>query len=169
MAKKLNSMRFLEQHQIPYQIHEFDDSIHDAQGVAASVGVPLHTVYKTLVVMPDDGPGKPMLVLIGADRTLHLKNLAKATGHKKVRMAAHQEAEKLTGLKVGGISALALTAKNWPVYIDQRVEGLSNILVSAGQRGLDLGVPVKELLQVLNIKMVDCSQAMDNGKPDTGG
>lgn len=161
MAKKLNSMRFLEQHAVSYQSYEFDDSIHDAQGVAAFVGVASHTVFKTLVVIPEDATNKPLLVLLSADHTLDLKKLAKATQHKKVRMAAHNEAEKLTGLKVGGISALALTAKRWPVYIDKHVEGLDTILVSAGQRGLNLGVPAQALIKILNIQVIDCSQFDD--------
>ncbi len=158
MAKKLNSMRFLEQHQIDYEVFEFDDSIHIAQRVAEAVGIPVEAVYKTLVVMPDDGKGRrPMLVLLSGDRSLNLKALAKATSHKKLRMAAHQEAEKLTGLKVGGISALALIAKNWPVYLDQLATERDHILISAGQRGINLHVPVTRLIQVLNIRVVACT------------
>jgi Cys-tRNA(Pro)/Cys-tRNA(Cys) deacylase len=157
--KKLNSMRLLEQHHVPYEVVTFDDSIHSAEGVAEAVGVSPDEVYKTLVVLPEDPPGsrKPMLVLLSGPRTLDLKKLARATGHKKVCMAAHAEAEKLTGLKVGGISALALTPKNWPVYIDQPAIALSHILISAGQRGVNLRVPVAELVRLLNVAVVECS------------
>ncbi|HLA42804.1 MAG TPA: YbaK/EbsC family protein, partial [Aggregatilineales bacterium] len=66
MAKKLNSMRLLDQHNIPYEVIEFDDSIHDAEELAAAVGVAPHLVFKTLVV--DTGEKKPLLALIPADR-----------------------------------------------------------------------------------------------------
>ena len=65
-------------------------------------------------------------------------------------MAAHAEAEKLTGLKVGGISALALTQKHWDVVLDASAEQHPAILVSAGQRGINLELPVAGLKQVLN-------------------
>lgn len=156
MAQKLNSMRLLEKHNIPYEVTEFPDTERDAVVIAGILGVPPHVVYKTLVVEPASG-GKPMLALIAAHRTLDLKALAVASGHKKVTMASHQDAERLTGLKVGGISALALTHKNWPVYLDKPALGLEHILVSAGQRGMDLRVPTAALIGVLNAKVAAIS------------
>ena len=156
-TKKLNSMRFLENHAVAYEICEFDDSIHSAEGVAEFFDIPLYTVYKTLVVMPDDGSSnkKPMLALLGAGRQLELKQFAKGAGFKKVRMASQQEAEKLTGLKVGGISALALTAKHWQVFLDQVAIELDTILISAGQRGINLRVGVEDLIKVLAIQVLE--------------
>lgn len=155
-AKKLNSMRFLEREGIAYEVIEFDESIHSAEGVAAFVGVPPNMVYKTLVVIPE-GSNRPMLILASGERSLDLKKVAQGTGHKKVRMAAHQEAEKLTGLKVGGISALALTAKNWTVYIDQPVTELDYLLVSAGQRGVNLKIAVADLIRVLQAQVISAT------------
>ncbi len=156
MAQKLNSMRLLETHNIPYEVAEYPDSLRDAEQVAEALGAPPFMVYKTLVVEPIGG-GKPLLALIAADRTLDLKALAAASGHKKVVMAAHADAERLTGLKVGGISALALTHKNWPVFLDKPATELQHILVSAGQRGLNLRVPTLGLVRVLGARIADIS------------
>ena len=158
-TKKLNSMRFLEKHTIAYEICEFDDSIHSAEGVAEFLDIPSQTLYKTLVVMPDDGSSskKPILVLLSAGRQLNLKRFAKGAGFKKVRMASHQEAENLTGLKVGGISALTLTTKNWQVYLDQAATEFDTILVSAGQRGINLRLRVDDLIKVLGIQVLEYS------------
>ena len=60
MKNKLNSMRLLEQHQIPYEVVEFDDSLRDAEVIAESLGIPPYMVYKTLVAEPEGG-GKPLL------------------------------------------------------------------------------------------------------------
>ena len=130
MPAKLNSMRLLEQHKIPYEVVEFPDTMRDAEEIAEVLGAPPFLVYKTLVVEPE-GSAKPFLVMIAANRQLDLKRLAAVAGAKKVHMAAHKDAEALTGLKVGGISALALTHKNWiglprpardrtPAHPDQR-------------------------------------------------
>jgi Cys-tRNA(Pro)/Cys-tRNA(Cys) deacylase len=154
MKNKLNSMRLLEQHGVPYEVVEFDDSMRDAELIAESLGIPPYMVYKTLVIEVEGG-GKPLLVLIAADRRLDLKRLAQAAGAKKVRMAAHKDAEALTGLKVGGISALALTHKNWTVFVDRPASELQHLLVSGGQRGVDLRVPVTDLLRVLRARLAD--------------
>jgi Cys-tRNA(Pro)/Cys-tRNA(Cys) deacylase len=156
MSNKLNSMRLLEQHKIPYEVVEFSDELRDAEVIAEVLGVPPHLVYKTLVVQAENNP-KPFLVLIASDRKLDLKRLAAMAGEKKVRMAAHKDAEALTGLKVGGISALALTHKNWTVFLDQPATEHQHILVSAGQRGLDLRVPTMALVGILRPRIGDVS------------
>ena len=100
-TKKLNSMRLLENHSVAYEICDFDDSIHSAEGVAEFFDIPFQTVYKTLVIMPDDGSSqKPMLALLSAGRHLDLKRFAKGAGFKKARMASHQEAEKIFQIRL---------------------------------------------------------------------
>lgn len=159
-VKKLNSMRLLEQHNIPYEVIEFPDTIHDALELAEAVGVPPHMVYKTLVV--DTGDSKrPLLALIAAHRRLDLKKLAAAAGFKKLTMAPHASAEQWTGLKTGGISPLALVAKNWKVFIDQPATQLQQIMLSAGQRGVNLRVPIQSLLQVLKPTIAEISDDDD--------
>jgi Cys-tRNA(Pro)/Cys-tRNA(Cys) deacylase len=81
--------------------------------------------------------------------------MATACGEKKVKMAKQADAEKLTGLQVGGISALMLTDKNWPVYIDQSATELQNIVISAGQRGTQLRLPLMPLLNLLAAKIAE--------------
>ncbi|MFO7321223.1 MAG: aminoacyl-tRNA deacylase [Chloroflexota bacterium] len=157
MAHKLNSMRLLEQHKIPYEVVPYPEDLRDAELIAEALGVPPFLVYKTLVVEPDRPGAKPLLVMIAADRVLDLKKLAIVAGEKKVRMAAHKDAERLTGLKVGGISALALTHKNWPVFLDEPAMQHEHILISAGQRGLDLRVPTTALMGLVRARIADVS------------
>lgn len=153
MATKLNSMRLLESSHISYKTHTYDAERHDAVEVAELIGVPAECVYKTLVV--ERGAGKPVLVMIPAASKLDLKKFAAAIGEKKVSMAAHADAERLTGLKVGGIGALALTHKRWDAYIDQAALQLERICVSAGQRGFNLELTPQDLIRVLSAKAVD--------------
>lgn len=158
-VKKLNSMRLLEQHDVPYEVIEFPDTIHDAFELAAHVGVPPQMVYKTLVV--DTGEKKPLLALIASNRRLDLKKLAVAAGIKKLTMATHAHAEAWTGLKTGGISPLALVAKQWKVFIDQPATQLQQLMLSAGQRGVNLRVPTQSLVQVLRPIIAEFSAEND--------
>jgi Cys-tRNA(Pro)/Cys-tRNA(Cys) deacylase len=112
-------------------------------------------IYKTLVVLPPQG--KPLLVLIAADRELQLRRLAQAIRVKRLRMATQKEAETLTGLKVGGISALALQHRGFHVYIDHAATLLDTILVSAGQRGVDVRLPVHAFVDLTGATFVDAT------------
>lgn len=154
--KKLNSMRLLEANKVPYEVLEYDATTRDAEEVAELIGLPEFMVYKTLVIQ-SMATNKPMLAIIASDRQLDLKRMASAAGEKKVRMAPHAEAEKLTGLKVGGISALMLTQKNWPVYLDQPATSLEQIVISAGQRGLQIRVPVISLMGLIKARVAEIS------------
>ena len=155
MTKKLNSMRVLEAQGVRYEVLSFPDTIHAAVGVAAYCGLPPAQVYKTLVVVLSQG--KPALVLIAGDREIQLKRLAQALGEKKLRMATQKEAEAWTGLKVGGISALALLCRGFPVYIDRAAAALDEIIVSAGQRGIDVRLTVPDLIRVTGAAFIEAT------------
>lgn len=158
MTDKLNTMRLLEQHKIQYEALHYPAESRDAEEIAEILGLPPYLVYKTLVVQPEAGD-KPYLIMIASDRALDLKKLAVVSGQKKVRMAAYKDAEALTGLKVGGISALALTQKNWIVYLDQPATEHEHILISAGQRGTQLRVPTMALMRLVKARVADVSTA----------
>ncbi|MGJ3237684.1 MAG: YbaK/EbsC family protein [Anaerolineae bacterium] len=160
--KKLNSMRLLEANEIPYEVFEYDTSLKDAAAVAEAVGIPEFMVYKTLIVY-SVATEAPMIVMLASDMQLDLKQIASASGEKKVKMMKHADAERATGLQVGGMSALMLMDKNWPVYIDAPATQLQNIVISAGQRGLQLQVPVTPLLSLLKARIADVSTSDDEG------
>jgi Cys-tRNA(Pro)/Cys-tRNA(Cys) deacylase len=159
MAGKLNSMRVLEARKIPYVAMEYDASreFHSATDAAELIGAPMEAVYKTLVVLRDPPKsGKPLLVLIASHREVDFKLLAKSLGSakQKLRMATQREAESLTGLQVGGISALALLNRGFEIALDEPAAALDQIHISAGQRGVDLRLAVKDLVAVTGAKVV---------------
>lgn len=159
-VKKTLAMRVLEGQGIPYEVIEFPSDIHDARGVAEYARVPVDHVYKTLVAEADEPGFKPMLVMIAADRSLDLKKLAKVVGAKKTRMATHADAERMTRLQTGGISALALLNRGFSIYIDEPATALDFIVVSAGQRGLNLRLDPAALIRVTGAEVVDVSESL---------
>lgn len=154
MSTKTNAMRVLDAHKIPYIVREYSPSIHSAVEAAQAMGLPVERVYKTLVVMRETARAKPLLVMVPGDRELDLRQLARATGDKKLRMATQKEAESLTGLLVGGIGALALLNKGFDIWIDSAAQAQDEILVNAGQRGINLQVKVDDLVQVTKSRWV---------------
>jgi Cys-tRNA(Pro)/Cys-tRNA(Cys) deacylase len=151
-----NVTRFLDSRRIRYQLFTFDydAGVDSAVKVAEAIGLPAAQVFKTLVVQPDEANRKPMLVIIPAADTLDLKAFAKAVKLKKARMATHEQAEALTGLQTGGISPLSLINKGFDIYLDAQAQQFDAIAISAGQRGANVLVPVKELIQVTRARVI---------------
>lgn len=154
IVKKLNSIRLLEARNIEHEIIGYDKSIRDARLVAEAVGRPAEAVFKTLVAQAQSSK-KPILVLIPSNTSLNLKRLAKALGEKKMAMASHHDAERLTGLEVGGISPLALLDKRWPVYLDSFAEALPEVVISAGQRGTQVRLGTDALMDLTGCQLID--------------
>lgn len=153
-AAKPLAVRMLEQRKIPHQVFEFDSSIRSADEVARATGMPPERVFKTLVIEQEPPRGKPYLVMMPSTAEVELRVLAASIGVKKLRMASHADAERHTGLQVGGISALALINRGFTVLIDESVSAHDSILVSAGQRGMDLRLRVTDLLSLTGARAI---------------
>ncbi|MCY4021949.1 MAG: hypothetical protein OXF32_00700 [Anaerolineaceae bacterium] len=159
MAKRLNATRLLQQRRIPFTALSYDASrFHDAEVVAELLKVPASVVYKTLVLEPAGG-GKPLLALIAADRALDLKRLAALSGQRKLRLAARERAEQLTGMQIGGISALALSHRRWQVWLDEAAREHEELLLSAGERGQQLRLATTALIQLTGARVAAISRA----------
>ncbi len=158
MPVKNNVTRLLDSRKIAYTTAEYDGSqFHSADEVAQLIGVPADQVYKTIVALREDKTRKPLLVMVAAPREIDLKKLAASLGEKKLHIAKHDEAEKLTGLQVGGISALALLSKPFEICLDQTALDLERIHLSGGQRGLDVQIGVKDLIQLTKARVVEAT------------
>jgi Cys-tRNA(Pro)/Cys-tRNA(Cys) deacylase len=163
-AAKTNAARLLEARGIGHRVRVYDPdgAFHSADEAAALLGASGRSVLKTLVILrARAGRAKPLLVLVPSDRQVDLKRLGQALGEKRLRMASQREAEALTGLKVGGISALAVRSSAFEVLVDQSAADLEQVHVSAGARGVDLELALSDLLRVTGGRLVDASRSSD--------
>jgi Cys-tRNA(Pro)/Cys-tRNA(Cys) deacylase len=154
-------MRVLDARGIAYRVTAYDEAgaFHAAEEAAALVGAAPESVYKTLVVMREgDARSKPIMIMIASDTELDLKALARETGDKRLRMATQREAEQLTGMKAGGISALGLRKPSFEILIDERAGSLDDIHVSAGVRGVELALRVHDLVAATGARFVRLSE-----------
>ncbi len=155
MTAKTIAMRALDAKNIPYEVFTYDTTVRDATLVADEIGVPYQQVFKTLVVVRETG--KPLLVMLPADRQLNLKRFARQIGEKKVKMAGHNQAEELTGLQVGGISTLALLNRGFGVYLDESAESFDQIVISGGKKGLQVKLAVRDLIVITQARLINAS------------
>lgn len=152
-----NVTRWLDSHAIPYTSFELTPEKHGALETARLLGVHPEIVFKTIVVVraepsrasSEGAPkGKPLLVIVPAAATVDLKALAAVLGEKKLSLPTEREAERLTGLRAGGISPLALLNRGFAVVIDSSSQRHPEIHVSGGQRGLNIRLAVEDLVRV---------------------
>jgi Cys-tRNA(Pro)/Cys-tRNA(Cys) deacylase len=157
---KNNVTRLLDSRKIGYRLHtyDYDAGVHSAIEVAGAIGLPPQQVFKTLVVQSDEPGRKPMLVIVPGPDLVDLKTLARGVNAKKLRMATHEEAESLTGLQTGGISALALVNKGFDVYLDAAARDFATIAVSAGARGANVELRVSDLVELTRARWVSLGE-----------
>ena len=99
-------------------------------------------MYKTLVLK---GEKKGYLVCcIPVDEELDLKKAARAAGEKKVEMIHVKDMFEITGYIRGGCSPMGMK-KHFPTYIEEMAQLYDTIMVSAGQRGMQVTLSPEDL------------------------
>jgi len=156
-----NVTRLLDAKKIPYTAFELPPEKLGARETARLLQVPARRVFKTIVTLRSTPGSRPVLALIPGDCQLNLKALASALGEKKMRLPTQHEAEQLTGLQAGGISPLALINRGFSVIIDRSALDEDLIHVSGGQRGLNIRLPVKALIQLTRAQIAAIAEPSD--------
>lgn len=152
-----NVTRFLDSQKVAYVAFETPAEKMGARETAELLKVPLEQVFKTIVVTREK-PKKPVLVVIPGTRVVDLKSLAMFLGEKKVHLPTEREAEGLTGLQAGGISPLALLNKGFQMVLDLSAQKYEAIHISGGQRGLNIRLPVADLIRVTRARLASVSK-----------
>jgi Cys-tRNA(Pro)/Cys-tRNA(Cys) deacylase len=150
--------KLLQSKNIAYSIHEYQHQAGSQQfGVEAveKLGLDAKQTFKTLLL--SDGKQHFVAVLPVAYQ-LNLKQAAQALAVKKLNLAERQEAERLTGYLVGGISPLA-QKKSLKTIIDASALQFDKIYVSAGRRGLEMALAPQDLAQLLAAQFADIVDA----------
>ena len=135
--KKTNAVRILDRLKINYELieYEVDESDLSAVHLAETAGIPIETVFKTLVLEGDKN-GNFICIIPGGEE-IDLKKAAIASANKKVAMIKVKDLEPLTGYIRGGCSPLGMK-KYFPVYIDESAFNQKFIYISAGVRGMQI-------------------------------
>lgn len=143
--QKTNAARLLETAGVPFELipYEVDEQNLDAGHVAAQLGEPLETVFKTLVLRGDRN-GLFVCVVPG-DMEVDLRVAARISGNKSAAMIHVRELLPLTGYIRGGCSPVGMK-KPLPTFIYESALLYDYIYVSAGVRGLQLKIRPSDLI-----------------------
>ena len=123
---------------------------------ARELAVDEHSVIKTLVM--EDDEKRPLVVLMHGDREVSTKELARYIGIKKVVSVPPQDAERLTGYLVGGISPFG-TRRSMPVFMEEGILDLPRVYINGGRRGLLVGLDPREIMRLLKPKLVSANNS----------
>lgn len=153
-AHKTNAVRIVEAEGVEYQMHEYDapEGFLDGISVATALGQDLTQVYKTLVTV---GASRQNYVcVIPVAEELDLKKAAKHFGEKKIEMLPSKLITQTTGYIKGGCSPVGMK-KLFPTAVDASAESIDTIMVSGGKVGLQMQLPVEDLLRITGARLAD--------------
>ena len=144
------AIEMLKRNKCDFKIHKYD---HDpactnfGDEAVIKLGLDASQVYKTLLV--ELTPKQLVVCVLPVENQLSLKDVASAFDVKKAVMANKDEAQKVTGYLLGGISPLG-QKKLLKTVLDESVNKFETIFISGGKRGLDIEVKPKDLQKLLN-------------------
>jgi len=143
--KKTNAMRMLDKAGIEYEAMEYDYDENDLDGhhVAEFFGFPYEEVFKTLTAVTDSG--EYLVFCLCVDDELDLKKAARLAGVKRVELLHVKDLLKVTGYIRGGCSPIGMK-KKYRTFFDELIELLDVVSISGGQRGLQLRLNPRDLI-----------------------
>lgn len=156
------AIRLLKKQKIEFELikYQHDPNIQNFGNEAVTkLSLNADTVFKTLIV--NLGGDNFITAIIGVDKMLCLKQVAKACMVKKAFMADKQQAQKITGYLLGGISPLG-QKKKLTTLIDIAANNLEFIYVSGGRRGLEIKLKPTDLQTLLNATFCQLNQTQDS-------
>ncbi|QKF81556.1 Cys-tRNA(Pro) deacylase [Halarcobacter ebronensis] len=151
------AINLLKKNKIKFEIHKYDhDPANTDFGKEAveKLNLDANQVFKTLLV--ELSPKELVVCVIPVSKMLSLKDVATTFGTKKAQMANKDEAQKVTGYLLGGISPLG-QKKRLRTAVDSSAFSFKTIYISGGKRGLDIELSADELKKLLNAKEANIS------------
>ena len=150
-----NAIKWLRTQGVKFAVLEYEFTEIGADHAAAAVGRPLEMVCKTLVVRT---PARAYwTAIVPGDQRFDTRRMAAAIGVPHADLAEPDEAEKITGYKVGGIAPFAQRRK-LPTVIEESLLALETIIVNGGRRGVLVELAPSDLLKLLDAQPADLCQ-----------
>ena len=150
------AIRYLREAAVQFSTHPY--KYEDAGGAANSaseLGIPLHTVIKTIVLADD--VGKLYLILMHGDREVSTKQLARTAGLRSLEPASAEQATRATGYQFGGTSPFG-TRQRLPCFSEESIFKLDRLYINGGAKGLLVSMAPHELDRVLQPQRVSAAQ-----------
>jgi Cys-tRNA(Pro)/Cys-tRNA(Cys) deacylase len=147
-----NAVKWLRTQGVSFSVLTYTFTEIGADHAAGAVGRPLEMVCKTLIVKSTSNAY--CVAIVPGDQRFDARRMASALGVPQADLAEQDEAERVTGYKVGGISPFALRRK-LPVLMEESLLALESIIVNGGQRGVLVELRTEDLVRLLAARPAD--------------
>ncbi|AXV07097.1 Cys-tRNA(Pro) deacylase YbaK [Euzebya pacifica] len=147
-GKETPAVIALRRAKLDHRVHDLgeegvpDDDRGYGLAAAAAMDVAAERIFKTILVQHD----RLAVAIVPVTTTVDLKAVAKALGVKKVSVAKPADAERSTGMVVGGISPIG-QRKRLDTVLDDSAMDHERVFVSGGRRGLELELAPAALVE----------------------
>jgi prolyl-tRNA editing enzyme YbaK/EbsC (Cys-tRNA(Pro) deacylase) len=125
---------------IEHEVLDCDPELADTTVFCEHYGIPLSVSANVIVAAGKSNPRQyAACVLLASTRLDVNKSVRKRMGVKKCSFASAEETRVLTGMEIGGVTALGLPA-SLPLWVDSRVMQPDYVILGGGSRSIKIKV-----------------------------
>lgn len=138
----------LDSYGVPYEVVQIDPDFADTAAFCEKYGFPPEQSANTIIVASKKKPKQYTASVVRATARLDVNHCIKQLmGNSRVSFANAEETAGLTGMMIGGVTALALPP-DLPVYIDPGLMKCDYIILGGGSRSTKIKVSPEVLTMI---------------------
>jgi prolyl-tRNA editing enzyme YbaK/EbsC (Cys-tRNA(Pro) deacylase) len=147
---------------VPYEVVACDPELADTDAFCRTYGYALEDAANTILVVGKSDPPRYVACVLLATTRLDVNHSVKGKlGVRRASFADRDQTRSLTGMAIGGVTALGLPP-DLPIWIDSRVMERPRIVLGGGSRRRKIVGPPTLLTGQPGVEIVECL-ALDLG------
>lgn len=140
---------------VEYEVVPCDPALADTAAFCEAYGYDPADAANTIVVVGKGDPRRYAACVVLADQRLDVNGtVRRRLGTRRASFASVDETRDLTGMAIGGVTAVALPAA-LPLWVDPRVLTRQRIVLGGGGRDRKVVAPPRLLTALPNVEVVD--------------
>jgi prolyl-tRNA editing enzyme YbaK/EbsC (Cys-tRNA(Pro) deacylase) len=154
-SNEASVIAFLDSTGVPYEVVEIDPEFADTAAFCEKYGFPMENSANTIIVASKKKPKTYTASVVRATHRVDVNHVIKPLMDiGKVSFARPEETAELTGMMIGGVTALALPPE-LPIFVDSGLMTLDYIILGGGSRSIKIKISPKIFGSVPNASVVE--------------
>lgn len=146
---------FLDSTEIPYEVMRIDPDFADTAEFCEKYGVSLEISANTIIVASKKKPKTFTASVVRATQRLDVNHSVRPLmGAGKISFARPEETAELTGMMLGGVTALALPP-DLPIYVDPGLMEHDQVILGGGSRSIKIKISPEIFNKIPNAQVVE--------------
>lgn len=146
---------FLDSTGVSYEIIEIDPEFADTATFCEKYGYPLENSANTIILASKKKPRIFAASVVRATRRIDVNHkLKQIMNAGRISFAGTEETAELTGMVIGGVTALALPPE-LPIFIDPGLMNLDYIILGGGSRSIKIKTSPNIFNSIQNAQVID--------------